>query len=133
MTIRLHKTAVLARLRDAAGMSERVFEGRVPSRTEAYAALYTNTGSYPQDRFTGPQGGTVTYTYWLHWIGSTPDQAQSIAERGLEQLLNWRPVIDGYSCSRMLHRVSQPIQFDDVVRPPLFFGIDQFDLTSNPI
>jgi hypothetical protein len=133
VTIRLHKSAVLARLRIPPGMSERVFEGRVPSRTEAYAALYTNTGFYPRDRFTGPQGGTVTYTYWLHSIGSTPDQAQAIAEQILTQLLNWKPVVDGYLCSRMVHRVSQPIQLDDVVRPPLFVGVDQFDLTSNPL
>lgn len=133
MTIRQHKTAVLTRLREVPSMVDKVFEGRVPARTEAYAALYTNTGRYPQDRFTGPQGATVTYTYWLHSIGSTPDQAQAIAERVLRQLLNWRPTIAGYGCSRMIHRASQPIQLDDTIRPPLFYCVDQFDLTSNPI
>lgn len=132
MTIRLHKRAILARLREVTAIADKVFEGRVPNRTEAYAALHTDTGRYESDRFTGPQGGTVTYRYWLHSIGSTPEQAQAVAECVHRQLIGWRPAVDGYRCSRMVHRASQPTQLDDTVRPPLYFCVDQFDLTSSP-
>jgi hypothetical protein len=132
VTVRLHKKAIIARLREDAAMVDKVFDGIVPSRTEKYAVVHTNTGRYPVDRFTGPQGGTVTYSYWLHSVGSTPEQAQAVAECVLRQLIGWRPTVTGYRCSRMVHRASQPTQLDGDGRPPVYYCVDQFDLTTNP-
>lgn len=129
MTIRAHKKALLDRLEEDSILAGKVHEGVVPKRVPPYVSLFTDTGSHQAERFIGPDM-TVNYQYLTHSVGETPEQAQLLAEHVAAQFLNWVPAVSGYRCSRLRHPTSPPTQLDRDVDPPLFYCIDEWDLTS---
>jgi hypothetical protein len=136
ISIRDHAEATLARLRADDVLSDSTFEGLVEpdvsgERPQRYLSVFSNNGEHAAERATG-RSETVTFTYTLHSVGSTPSQAQAVAERAFAQLLDFRPSIDGRRCGRYRHTYSQQIQIDDTVKPSLWYGVDEFELTTDP-
>jgi hypothetical protein len=129
--IRAHKNAILARLREDSVLSAVTFEGVVTERPERYCTLFTNSGFRTVERLSAPSA-TAEFTYTVHSVGSTPDQAQAVAERVFAQLLDFTPTVPARLCGRLRHAASQPVQQDPDI-PNLYFAVDQFDLTSDPI
>lgn len=133
---RAHTNVVLDRLRLDTVLIDCMYEGVVPvdengNRILRYATLFTNAGTASADRFTGPYSRLVT-TYWVHGIGEDPQQAEAILERVDAQLINWVPVVAGWRCQRIRPAAAQPILMDDTIKPPLFYGVRQYDLTAYP-
>lgn len=129
--IREMKAAVLARLRQDSVLASSTFEGVVTNRPNRYAAVFSDSGFRTAERFTGPQG-TSSQSFTVHSVGTTPDQAQAIADRVFAQLLDWTPAVEGRVCRRMRHEASEPVQIDRDVTPPMFYGVDVFEVTSSP-
>lgn len=136
INIRDHAAATLARLREDDVLTDSTFEGLVApdengDRPQRYLSVFSDNGEYEAGRATGP-AETVTFTYTLHSVGTDPQQARAVAERAFAQLLGYRPTITGRRCGRYRHTYSQQIQIDDTAKPPLWFGVDEFELTTDP-
>ncbi|WP_223690109.1 DUF3168 domain-containing protein [Leifsonia poae] len=135
--IRAHVNAILARLREDTVLQGFTFEGVVlpdvqENRPQRYCTIFTNSGYRTVERLSGPSA-TATFTYTIHSVGTDPQQAQAVAERVFAQLLDYTPTVVGRQCGRLRHAASQPVQVDTDVKPPLYYCVDQFDLTSDPI
>jgi hypothetical protein len=130
--IRAHVDAVLARLGEDEILAGSTFDGDVPGQPERYCNVYVNNGVRDQSRFTGPQS-RAEFTFTIHSVGTDRAQAQLVGERVFAQLLDWTPTVPGRQCFRMRHAVSQPVQKDpDTADPAYWYGVDQFDLISDP-
>lgn len=129
--IRATKNAILARLRADAVLAGVTFEGVVEDRPELYCSVFINSGYRTSERFTGP-AVTAEFTFTIHSVGTSQDQAQFVAERVFAQLLDFSPTIAGRTARRLRHVVSRPAELDRDVTPPLWFVVDQFDLTTDP-
>lgn len=129
--IRAHKNAVLARLREDAILADSTFEGEVSARPARYCTVYVDSGFRQVERFTGGSG-VADFSFTIHSVGSTQEQAQLVAERVFAQLLDWTPTIAGRNSRRMRHVASRPVAYDTDIDPPLYFAVDVFDLTTAP-
>lgn len=122
--------AIFARLRTVSGLQ--VFPGgEVVGQPSRYVVVWVNSGARSSDRFTQDQVN-VSKTYTVHSVGSTMQQAGWVNDRVLEQLVNFRPSVPGWSFQRLKHSVSRPAQIDRDVSPPLAYLVDQFDLYGVP-
>lgn len=119
------------RLKTDAVLAPVVFEGVVKDRPTRYVTFFTNSGFREAERFTGPQV-TSTQTFTVHSVGTTADQAQFMAEKVFAAVLDRVLVVPGRVCRRVRHASSQPVQLDTDVTPPLFYCVDEFDVTSTP-
>lgn len=131
MTASAHNKALLARLRAHPDLASIVFEGKVMGAPAKYVVVYPSTPSHTVERFTG-RNTQQDYTYTVHSVGATPEQALWVADRVIAQLLDHVLVVPGRSCRRLRHPVGRPVDEDEDVTPHLFFTVDQFDLTSSP-
>lgn len=130
--IRAHKNAVLARLREDAILADSTFGGEVTTRPARYCTVYVDSGFRQVERFTGGSG-VADFSFTIHSVGSTQEQAQLVAERVFAQLLDWTPTIAGRNSRRMRHVASRPVAYDTDIDPPLYFAVDVFDLTTAPL
>jgi hypothetical protein len=129
--IRAHKAAVLARLRADTKIADAVFDSGADSPSVPYCVVYADQGTREQERLLATQS-RATFVYTIHSVGSTPDEAQWMAERVYAQLLGFRPEIEGRSCWPIAAEASVPVRRDDDPHPALFFGVDEFRLSSVP-
>lgn len=129
--IRAHVDAVLARLRADSILADSTFDGQVVGTPERYCVVYSSGGVRNSERLTG-RSVFADFSFTIHSVGSTAEQARLVEERVIAQLLDWTPTIAGRNCRRMMHVVSRPVDMDKDVSPPLFYGVDVFDLTTAP-
>lgn len=129
--IQLHLDAILDRLRAHPDLAAIVHDEEVTEASGNYVVVYTNTGRDTGYRFSGPSMVTE-YTYTVHSVGASRRSAIWVAERVRAQLVNWIPTVPGRQCGRLQHPVSRPIAVDRDGERPLWFAVDQFDLTSSP-
>lgn len=129
--IRAHKQAILERLRQDSVLSPVTFEGVVTDRPQRYCTVFTNSGFRTVERLAGPSA-TATFTFTVHSVGTTPEQAQAVAERVFAQLLDYTPTVTGRLCGRLRHAASQPVQLDTDGGTNLYYCVDEFDITTDP-
>lgn len=129
--IRAHVDAVLARLRSDSILSDSTFDGQVSGSPARYCVVYASGGARVSERLTG-RSVFAEFTFTIHSVGSTPEQARLVEERVIAQLLDWTPTIAGRNCRRTVHAISRPVAMDKDVSPPLFYAVDGFDLTTAP-
>jgi len=133
--IRKHKAAYLARLREDADLASRVFEGDVPPLNgeprNRYVNVYVNSGVRRVERFMGSQS-EATFTYTVHSVSVSADAAQELSDRVMAQTLDHVLIVEGRVCRRLIHTNSQPTAIDRDISPPLWYAVDQFDVTSSP-
>jgi hypothetical protein len=134
MTIRLHVNAVLARLRQNPILADCTFQGVVedtPERPQLFCAVFPDSGFREQSRYTGGQI-QETYSFTIHSVGITADQAQHVAELVYTQLLGVVLAIDGRKCWPIRSVVSRPLQIDRDANPAMHYCVDVFELTTQP-
>jgi len=129
--IREHVNAILGRLREDAGLADIVFQGVVTDRPKRYCSVFVDNGFRDQERLTGGQW-TADFSITVHSVGTTPEQAQWVAERVYAQLLGVRLTIPGRRARPVRAQGSQPVRVDADVSPPLFYTVDEFGLTTSP-
>lgn len=118
--------AVFARLRSDARLEDIVFEGTVEDRPDVYVSVFAPLGRDSADRFTGPSAVNDT-TYTIHSVALDIAGAKSTARRVAALLTDWTPDVPG--ARRISHSVSRPPQYDRDLNPPLWYVVDQYDLT----
>lgn len=129
---RAHDAAILARIRQVTALSSAVFDGEVDGRPQLYVLVHSNRGIARPDRLAGP-ALRRRQTYWIHSVGSAKKQADAVAEKVIAQLVDWIPQVDGFTCERITHEASEPVQKDDSRQPIVYFGVDQFDFYTTPV
>lgn len=118
--------ALLARLRSDPQLANAVYEGVVTSPPARYVSVYSGLGVDAGDRLAGPSNVNDT-TYTIHSVATSVEQAKWVAGRVRTLLLDWTPPIAG--ARRMRHPVSRSPQVDRDANPPLWYLVDQWDLT----
>lgn len=130
-----HKDAVIAQLKLDTVLADCGFEGVVTPEgddyPERYWTIFTDSGVRSSDRF-GGLPNQATYHYTVHSVGTTPEQAQRIADRVITQLAGVQLAVPGWAPFLLVHASSYPTQMDDTVRPPLHFSVDRFTLRTQP-
>lgn len=127
---RSHAAALLALLSAAPGVT--AHDGAVPDgAAPPYVVLRTSSG--PRTR-TGLRAVSdlVTVDAWCHSVGETREQAQWLADRVADALVDEVPAVTGRTCWPIEHLASQPVARDDDTRPPLMHAVDVFRLRSVP-
>lgn len=130
--------AILAKAR-AAVDGVTVFDAHVPSSTAAeplprrYAVVYPST---PER--TWQDLGHTSDTYRVEWqvtsVGATRPEAEWVATRIRDGLVDERLTITGLVCDPVEHLAAQPIRWDDQVPGRVvIYGTDQygFDATAD--
>lgn len=118
--------AVLARLRSDAQLANAVYEGTVTNPPVRYASVFAPLGSDTTDRLGGVSNVNET-TYTIHSVGVTVEQAKWVGRRVASLLTDY--TIPGVG--RLTHPVSLPPRVDTTVNPPLWYLVDQYDLTHS--
>jgi hypothetical protein len=129
--IRAHANAIVARLKEDQILAAATFQGVVTNRPARYCTVFIDSGARAVERFNGLQS-EATFGVTVHSVGTTAEQAQLVAERVMAQLLDYRPTVTGRDCRRLRHVSSVPVDLDTDTTPPLYYSVDQFDLTSSP-
>jgi hypothetical protein len=132
MTLRKTAAALKTRLEEDSILNDSTFEGTVINRPNRYLSLFLSGGQRTQGRFTGPSS-IADYTLVTHSVGTTPEQSQLVEERAQSKLVDWRPVIPGFDCRRVVHASSQPMDQDTDVTPPLYFIASSYSLTMEAV
>lgn len=128
---RAHDAAILARIRQVTALQAAVFDGEVAGKPQMYVLVHSNRGIGRADRLAGPSLRR-RQTYWIHSVGSAKSQADWVAENVIGQLVDWIPTVAGFTCERVSHEASEPVQKDDSRQPVVYFGVDQFDFYTTP-
>jgi hypothetical protein len=128
---RAHDAAILARIRQVPALAGAVFDDEVTGKPQRYVLVHSNRGIARPDRLAGPSLRR-RQTYWIHSVGISKALADAVAEKVIAQLLDWIPVVPGFTSERISHEASQPVQKDDSRQPVVYFGADQFDFFSTP-
>lgn len=127
--------------------------GRVRAHTSAVVALLTEVDVYvsraPADaalpyvvlhptQGLGQGTSLAGDTDWWKWpfrtvgVASTAEQAQALAERLDDRLLDKRPGVAGYQTTRIRKDASLGIEVNENVAPPLYQARDLWALDSIP-
>lgn len=126
-----HLDAIVARLKANPDLAGIVYDEKIPTGSTKYVAVYSNAGFDDDPRYSGPTTRTeITFT--IHSVGASKRQALWVAERVRAQLVNFKPTVAGRECARLQHPVSRPVLADTSSNPPLWYTVDQFDLSSFP-
>jgi len=128
VTLRKTAEAVKVRLQEDTILNGSTFQGVVTNRPSRYVTFFLSGGQRTKGRFTGPSS-VADYTMTTHSVGTTPEQAQLVEERVQSKLVDWTPVVAGFSCRRLQHDGSQPIEIDTDVSPPLYYIASSYGLT----
>lgn len=118
--------AVFARLRSDAQLADAVFEGTVTDPPARYVSVFAPLGSDSSDRLGGVSNVNDT-TYTVHSVATTAEQAKWVGRRVVGLLTDY--AIPGVG--RLTHPVSLPPRLDRDANPPLWYLVDQFDLTHS--
>lgn len=131
-----HKQAVLDRLRTDSALANKTFDSEVKSTNGAavlppYCVVYTNQGQREVERLNASQT-RANFTFTIHSVGTSAEQAQAVAEKVYTQLLGFKPTIAGRNCWPVRAEMSQSVRMDKDVLPPVFYAVDEFTLSSTP-
>lgn len=128
---RAHDTALQNRIRQVPALAQAVFDGEVAGRPQMYVLVHSNRGIARPDRLAGPSLRR-RQTYWVHSVGASKKQADAVAEAVIVQLVDTILTVPGFTCERITHEASEPVQKDDSRQPVVYFGVDQFDFYTTP-
>jgi hypothetical protein len=103
-----------------------VFEGTVTDPPARYVSVFAPLGADSSDRLGGVSNVNET-TYTIHSVGTTVEAAKWVGRRVVGLLTDH--AIPGVG--RLTHPVSQPPRLDRDANPPLWYLVDQFDLTHS--
>lgn len=130
--IRAHFAAFLAQLRADPVLLSCTFDGEVTGAPQKYCLVTLNSGDRYGDRLSSPDV-SATFRANVRSIGTTPEQAQAVAERVFAQVMNVRLNVAGRQLSLIRHAGGQPTTVDTTVTPQLWFSSDFFEFDSDPV
>lgn len=128
------RAAVLARLQ---GAVDPTYDGEVPvdeqgrPPVQRYAVLYASPGLRTSDDFTRTQADRYVFRWQVTSVGETPEQAEWVAVRCRDAVLDTRLPVEGWETGVVEHRSSADIRRDeDIPGQVLFYAVDTFELPA---
>lgn len=128
----VHVAAVVARIAGSGAQALRVYDSTPASPTYPYVVVYANGGIRSSDREADlrvrhAQGWQTTV------VGVSAGQCRAALDRVTERLEDWRPIVAGWSCSKVEHADSQPIRPDESLPDRVvFYATDQWSTVADP-
>lgn len=109
-----------------------VYDSSPASPTYPYVIVYADGGVKSSDR-EADERIRHTQTAQTTVVGQSAAQCRAALDRVTARLENKRPVIAGWSCSKVDHPTSQPIQADESLPDRVvFFATDQWSFVADP-
>jgi hypothetical protein len=125
--------AVLARLRAAV---DPVYDGDVPldesgrPLVQRYAVLFAAPGTRGSEDL-GCRADRYTFRWRVTSVGEDRSQAEWVAVRCRDALLDTPITVDGWETGAVEHRSSDQIRRDeDIPGDPLFYAVDTYELPA---
>ena len=130
----IHHDALMARLRAHAKLTATVFEvGEVPTVNPPKRYVVVQSLEDPvRSRFTGPMS-SLTSRHFVYSVGETAAQARQVDGWVKEQLVDHRLVVTGRVVRLPAEWTSRPVGLDRDGPFPLPYGVNVFDVTSEPV
>ena len=134
-----HFAAVKARLVSQLPVAITVEDTVVPlaadgtfKRAQYVIAFGGGPDALGDDRFTAPQrpDSNAEYTYKMQAVAVTADAARDVAQKVIDALVRFRPVVAGRKCDPIKNTFSGEAKPENTVKPPLFYVDLEFVLTS---
>lgn len=127
-----HIAAVVARIQGDAGAPLNVYDSRPADPTYPYVVVYAGAGVASSDRECDERVRR-TINFQTTTVGRTATQARAALDRAAARLEDWRPTVTGWTCSKVEHDGSQPIQPDDSLPDRVvFYATDQWSFVADP-
>jgi hypothetical protein len=113
-----------------------VYDAKVPASTATeplparYAVIYPSPGMrYWEDL--GHTSDCYRLTWQITSVGSTRPEAEWIAARARDSLVDVCPVVDGLLCSPVEQQSSQPVRWDDQIPGRIvMYATDQYSMEA---
>lgn len=127
-----HVAAVIARIAGSGAQALRVYDSSPTDAAPPYVVVYADGGVKSSDReaderVTHAQGWQTTV------VGSSAAQCRAALDRVNARLENWRPVVTGWTCSKVEHDGTQPIRPDESLPDRVvFYATDQWSTVADP-
>lgn len=127
-----HVAAIVARIAGTGAQALAVYDSRPTNPAYPYVVVYADGGVKSSDReaderITHTQGWQTTV------VGESARQCRSALDRVHSRLENWRPTVTGWTCSKVEHPTTQPLEPDDSLPDrTVFYATDQWSFTADP-
>ena len=128
------RAAVLARME---AVVDPTYDGEVPvdkkgrPLEQRYAVLYATPGQRATDDFTRTQADRHVFRWQVTSVGGTAEQAEWVAVRCRDALMDERLRVEGWETGVVEHRSSSDIRPDeDIPGQTLFVAVDNYSLTA---
>jgi hypothetical protein len=123
---------LLARLRENPGLTRRVHQFRTGAEAVGlleipYVMVYADAGHEQSERMANEFGQTVN-NYTIHEVGETQDQVWELAQLVKEQLVGWRPRLDGRTFWKCKNNFVSPINTNNAIKPPILYTVGEWEL-----
>lgn len=126
--MRAHRNAFMADLESRLAGS--VFSSYSAADQSRYAVVFTGLSRRDQHRYSGPQGRSV-FTFTVHSVGASEEQALWVAER-VNMVTDRVLEVPGRSLWPVEYVTGVPPDLDDDGPSPLWWVVSQFDVVSDP-
>jgi hypothetical protein len=127
-----HVAAIVARIAGSGAQALRAYDTKPATYTYPYVLVYADGGVKSSDR-EADERVTHTQGWQTTVVGESVAQCRAALDRVHARLENHRPVVTGWTCSKVEHESSQPIEADDSMPDRVvFYGTDQWSFVADP-
>lgn len=127
-----HVAAVVARIAGSGAQALAVHDSRPTSPTYPYVIVYADGGVKSSDR-EADERITLTQGWQTTVVGESARQCRGALDRVTARLENWRPTVTGWTCSKVDHDTTQPVEADESMPDRVvFYATDQWSFVADP-
>ena len=130
--MKVHVDAAIERAKGDASAPLRVTDSDPADPTYPYVVVYAGGGIAWSDRECDERV-RQDVSWQTTVVGASASQARAALDRLVARYENWTPAIPGWSCTKVNHDGSQPIQKDDSLPDrAVFYATDQWSFVADP-
>lgn len=127
-----HVDAVIARIAGSGAQALRVSDSRPTNPTYPYVIVYADGGVKSSDR-EADERIQHTQGFQTTVVGASAAQCRAALDRVTARLENWTPTVTGWTCTKVDHDTSQPVQADESLPDRVvMYATDQWSFVADP-
>ena len=124
--------AIVARLASGPAGTLHAHDATPSNPTYPYVVVYADGGVRSSDREADIRT-SKTLTWQTTVVGTSATQCRAALDRVTAALEDWRPVVTGYTASKVDHDSSQPVRSDESLPDrTVFIATDQWSSVFDP-